>query len=85
MKDATKLAREFIGLIDGLNSVPGMMTSHDTGKEAIARALLAVVDAQKALDAANARYEDSDDQSTDWQHVYQAEERLCGLLDSLVD
>lgn len=85
MKDAAKLARKFIGLVDGLNSVPGMMTSHDQGKEAIARALLAVVDAQKALDAANARYEDSEDKSTDWQHVYEAEERLCSLLDELVD
>lgn len=40
MKTPLELARAFVALIDGLNSVPGMMTTHDTGKEAIARRLI---------------------------------------------
>lgn len=37
MKSAIELAREFIRTVDALNSVPGLMTSHDLGKEAMAR------------------------------------------------
>lgn len=78
-----QLAREFVGLVDGLNSVPGMMTSHDRGKEAIARALVAIADAQLAVRAAQSAHEDSEDQSTDHQFVRHAEEDLCRLLDNL--
>ena len=78
-----QLAREFVGLVDGLNSVPGMMTSHDRGKEAIARALVAIADAHLAIRSAQSAYEDSDDQSTAYQFVRQAEDDLRILLDEL--
>lgn len=79
-----QLAREFVGLVDGLNSVPGMMTSHDRGKEAMARALVAIADAHLAIRSAQSAYEDSDDQSTVLhQDVWRAEEDLLRLLDDL--
>ena len=78
-----QLAREFVGLIDGLNSVPGMMTSHDRGKEAIARALVAIADAHLAIRSAQSADEYSDDQATAYQFAWQAVEDLRHLLDNL--
>lgn len=54
MKSSLELAAEFVRQIDALNSIPGMMTSHDLGKEAIARALIAAQPAVR-LAAAHSR------------------------------
>lgn len=42
MKSAYDIASEFVETIDALNSVPGLMTSHDLGREKMARELLRI-------------------------------------------
>lgn len=80
---ASDLAREYLQAIATLN-IPGvMMSTHDRGKEVMARAIIALADAQEALVRANEGYEGSDNQSTDWQEVMRAEERIIGLLEDL--
>lgn len=48
-------ARSFVAMVDGLNSVPGMMTSHDLGKECMARALLAIAEDGATFNSAMAK------------------------------
>ncbi len=56
MRKAVREARSFLAMVDGLNSVPGLMTSHDRGKECMARALVEIVrrvDALRAIEGAS--------------------------------
>lgn len=56
MRKAVREARSFLATVEGLNSVPGLMTSHDRGKECMARALVAIagrMDALRALESAS--------------------------------
>ena len=50
MKHPIKLAREFVAVVDGLKTIPGMMTTHDQGKESICRELLRLSDALQAIE-----------------------------------
>lgn len=41
MKTPLEEAKAFVRLVEGLNSVPGMMSTHDEGKLRLCRALIA--------------------------------------------
>ena len=58
MKRPSEIAAEYVRAIEALN-IPGfMMSSHDLGKEAMARAILALVKARDSVDAAESIHEE---------------------------
>lgn len=83
MKTPLTLAQEFVRVVDALNSVPGMMTTHDLGKEAIARSLVSIANAYAEREKARSVHEDSEDASSDYQTVIRAEIALEDLLREL--
>lgn len=78
-----QLAKEFIAVVDGLKTIPGMMTTHDQGKEAICRELLRVAETAGNLVAAEQVYDDSEDESTDCQTLVRCEDAMREVVAEL--
>lgn len=75
MKRPSEIAMEYVRVINTLN-VPGfIMSSHDLGKEAMARAIIAIVDARTHLEIAK--------KSNDGQEVKRAEDLLTKAIGKL--
>lgn len=84
MKSAIQIATTFIATIEALQTVPGMHASYDREREAVCRELLRIAGALRELRRAESVYEDSEDQSTDYQDVRRANDELRFITDEIM-